>query len=84
MDKPLLVVVIVALLTVFIAVVLVSRTRGGRPQAHRTRPRREDGSFVLMAGSDGGGSRKGSSDGDGRDASGSDGGGGDGGGGGGD
>ena len=80
MDIPLL--LIAALCVVFIGVFLTLRAslgRGARPKA-----RQQDGSFVVMAGSDTGGSRKGANDGDGRDSSGHDGGGGDGGGGGGD
>ena len=81
MDLPLsLIAVLLSLSVVFIGVLLAlraSRDGGGRP---RRKSRDPDGSMVLMAGSDTGGSRKGSTDGDGRDSGGHDGGGSDGGG----
>jgi uncharacterized membrane protein YgcG len=83
MDLALsLIAVLLSLSVVFIGVFLAlraSRGSGARPKA-----RQQEGSFVVIAGSDTGGSRKGSNDGDGRDSGGHDGGGGDGGGGGGD
>lgn len=86
MDKPLILfAVLMSLSAVLVGLILMLRSRVRQGPARRRGRRRDDGTFVLATGPDGGGPRKGSSDGDGRDAGDSPGGdgGGDGGGGGG-
>lgn len=86
MDLPIsLIAVLLSLFVVFIGVFLALRASRGSGARPRRQSRHQDGSIVVMAGSDAGGSRKGHTDSDGRDSGsndGSDGGGGDGGGGG--
>ena len=86
MDKPLILfAVLMSLSAVLLGLILVLRGRARKGPARRRGQRRDDGTFVLATGADGGSPRKGSLDGDGRDAGDSQGGdgGGDGGGGGG-
>lgn len=85
MDLPIsLVAVFVSLFVAFIGLFLA--LRAGRQRAAPTLTKRhdQDGSVVMVAGRDAGGSRKSPSDPDGRDSNDGDAGGGDGGGGGGD
>lgn len=80
-----LVAVLMSLSALLVGLIVMLRSRTRQGAAHHRGQRRDDGTFVLATGADGGSPRKGSLDGDGRDAGDSPGGdgGGDGGGGGG-